>query len=270
MLAGAMLVLIGARIAMADISDDPEEAVCGWLKERWAFFTWRLVAGEPDDAVVDAMANVERVSHQTRDGRMLRGFRIKAAGSPPRGYILVAQGNAMLADQVVPELARLAATGHDVYVYDYRGYGRSAGKSRLKAIVADYGEIARALDRAGYPRRVFYGISFGGIVLANVIGAGQPFERAVFDSAPARLSPYGCPERYDPVRNLPESSANIMFVAGARDVVVPLSMSRELSDAIAARGGLVLVRDDFAHPFMDRDEAVRGARVEAVQKFVME
>jgi hypothetical protein len=45
-------------------------------------------------------------------------------------------------------------------------------------------------------------------------------------------------------------------------------MSREFSAAVGARGGRVLVREDFAHPFMDRDETVRRARSAAIRQFI--
>ena len=43
----------------------------------------------------------------------------------PTGYLLVAQGNAMLADQILGELQYFRKLDVDVYVYDYRGYGLS-------------------------------------------------------------------------------------------------------------------------------------------------
>ena len=80
--------------------------------------------------------NIEPLWFTALDGRELGGYKLRAAN--PRGYLLVAQGNAMLADQMMGVLTYFRDAGLDVYVYDYRGYGLSTGKSRLQAIVSDY------------------------------------------------------------------------------------------------------------------------------------
>jgi hypothetical protein len=51
----------------------------------------------------------------------------------------------MLADHLVADLQPFRDPGFDVYIYDYRGYGLSAGKSRLAAIFTDYTEIVTDL-----------------------------------------------------------------------------------------------------------------------------
>ena len=106
---------------------------------------------------------------------MLRGFKISTppasnTSTETRGFLLFAQGNAMLADHSLDTLKDFATHGINVFVYDYRGYGNSEGKRRLKAIVSDYREIFDALKKAYSGRKYLYGVSFGGIVLLNLIG----------------------------------------------------------------------------------------------------
>jgi alpha/beta superfamily hydrolase len=61
----------------------------------------------------------------------------------------VAPGNAMLADQIMGELQFFRDLGLDVYIFDYRGYGLSQGKSRLAALISDYREIIPWLNAHG-------------------------------------------------------------------------------------------------------------------------
>ncbi|MGH8677742.1 MAG: alpha/beta hydrolase [Burkholderiales bacterium] len=254
-----------------------EESVCGWLREPLAFALWSSAAGSPRAEITRELgeARAEPITHETRDGRLLRGYRLSArpgrsVQAEPKGFVLVAQGNAMLADQLLFDLAPLAAHGDDVYIYDYRGYGRSEGKRRLKAIVADYQDIVAALHaRTGTPARL-YGISFGGIVLMNAIGAGAAYVRAVIDSSPSRVSPFGCPERYDPLNNVPADASRLLIVRGEHDGVVKPGDSQELAETAQVRGAKTVLSSQFAHPFMDSDPAVQEARKTLIQSFLFD
>ena len=247
-----------------------DEAVCGFWTERLLAALYHLVAGRPDMEHVQGIPGLERVSFITKDGRRLGGYKLRAypdAGRQSRGYLLIAQGNAMLADQVAGEFRFLQADGFDVYVYDYRGYGISEGRSRFFAIRSDYIEIIEQLNRAGYASRFLYGMSLGGVFMLNAIGAEVDHDAALIDSPPSRISSYGCPPQYDPVANLPEDGARLGFIFGHRDTVVPPGAWHELSEAARARGAVVLEREEFAHPLMDRDLSARRARFELVRAF---
>ena len=61
----------------------------------------------------------------------------------------------MLADQIIGSFQDYASAGYDVYLFDYRGYGSSEGKPRLRAILSDYGEIIDHLDSLPYNSRFF-------------------------------------------------------------------------------------------------------------------
>jgi len=233
------------------------------------------MAGTPDSARVSGFSNVEPVSISTVDGRMLQGYQLKAMSSGrelttnAKGYLLVAQGNAMLADQILGSFMEFAQAGLDVYIFDYRGYGKSQGKRRLKAIVSDYREIIDHLDSRLYSARLFYGISFGGIVLLDALNGRADDRWMVIDSTPSRLSDYGCPEMYDPVENLPKDSSNLLFVVGLKDLVVSPAMSKELVDLAKIRGASVMVDPEMAHPFMDRNMSTHNRRIKAVKSFLL-
>lgn len=128
---------------------DAETSVCGTLREPLAFWLFRSVAGAADARRIAAIRDIERLALKTRDGRTLGGYRLRHPD--PRGYLLVVPGNAMLADQIAAELQFFRDLGLDVYVYDYRGYGLSSGRSRFAAIVGDTREIVAHLNGPGLP-----------------------------------------------------------------------------------------------------------------------
>jgi alpha/beta superfamily hydrolase len=246
---------------------DLETSVCGFLREPFAFWSFRNAAGGPDAARIQGIRDIERLAFATQDGRKLGGYKLRAAD--PKGYLLVAQGNAMLADQIIGEFQVFRDSGLDVYLYDYRGYGLSDGKSRLKAIVSDYREIVAALNSRNYHRRLLYGMSMGGVILLNSVGATDQYDAAVIDSSPSRISPLGCPESYDPVNHLPAEALRIKIIIGERDrVVLPTEMA-ELERTAKGRGAFVLRSPDFAHPFQDASREIHRRRFQAVADFLL-
>lgn len=265
----ATLVLITSTASvMATESENLEESVCGSIQEPLTFWLWSNAAGQPNPAAARLVPNAEPQVHKTRDGRLLRGYRLKSTA--PGGAVLVAQGNAMLADQLLSSLTSFAQVGIEVYLFDYRGYGHSDGKRRLKAMVSDYQELFNNLSAATPGKHFLYGISFGGIVLLNVIGTGIAFDRGVIDSTPSRISNFGCPPQYDPVVNFPEDGSRLLLIAGEQDTVVTRQDSQELINLAKSRGSRTVVRPDYAHPFMDTDSRIHRARLELIRSFFTE
>jgi alpha-beta hydrolase superfamily lysophospholipase len=272
----AVLVVAGAFVDVAaKPSDDVEQTVCGWILERAAFAVWSAVAGRPNPNAWKSVPGAEPNSYRTRDGRTLHGYKISAssdsdASSPSPGFVLFAQGNAMLADHLLGVLSNLANQGLEVYVYDYRGYGESEGNRRLKAIASDYREIFAALSAANLGRKFLYGVSFGGIVMLHVIGGGAEFDKAVIDSTPSRLSQWGCPEEYDPVHGVPADSSRLMIMSGQRDGVVKPAEQTEFLSAAESRRARVVISEEFAHPFLDSDPSIHQQRQKLVVDFLLE
>lgn len=269
-LAALLLVFGPCPPGHAGESGDPEASVCIPLLEPLMFWLWNRSAGEPPPIDPTQYPGMEVITHLTADGRSLRGYRLPPPVSVrPKGFILVAQGNATLAEHLVPELRDYARSGHVVYVFNYRGYANSGGNRRLKAIVGDYREIFAVLAREHAGERLLYGQSFGGIVLLNVIGAGVRIDRAVIDSTPSRISQYGCPTRYNPIANVPAAASGLLAINGRNDWVVPAEDSAALLDAVEAAGGRAVRSPDFAHPFMDKDPRVRRERRAVIQSFLL-
>ena len=252
-----------------------EQSVCG-LKEPLLFWLWSNQAGKPNAKRLLGLSNVVDIAYTTPDGRVLRGYKLAAyvdrhrsRTDRPNGYLLIIQGNAILADQILTEFRAFADSGYDVYIYDYRGYGRSDGKRRLKAIVNDYKAILAKLN-SEYRQKLVYAMSLGGIVFLDGFESEFKLDRIIIDSSPSRLSNYGCPPNYDPVEHLPANCSNFMFIAGKRDRVVTPSMSQEMIEKAQQCGARILVNPDYAHPFMDLNWSVHQQRMRDIETFLLQ
>jgi pimeloyl-ACP methyl ester carboxylesterase len=246
-----------------------DELVCGFFKERFLGLLWSFLAGSANASRVEGLAGIEAVSFDTEDGRRLRGYKLKANGDP-WAYILIGLGNAMLADHVMGEFQFLRDAGFDVYAFDYRGYGLSEGKSRFAALRTDFIALIQHLNTKGYDQNFVYGMSFGGILTMNALGADVEIDAALVDSAPSRVSGYGCPHAFDPVENLPERAAHLGFIFGAQDRVLRPHQWRELAEAARGHGATVLERTDFAHPLQDHSQRAWQARRDIIRGFFLE
>jgi hypothetical protein len=249
----------GSGQAMAG-EPDPEASVCGALREPLAFWAFRHGAGSVQAGRVAGIADIERIAFTTRDGRQLGGYRLRVPAAS--GYLLVAQGNATLVDQIARELQTFRRLDVDIYLYDYRGYGLSEGKSRLRAIVEDYREIIASLNAQPYRRRLLYGMSMGGVILLNAVGATGDYTALVVDSSPSRISRYGCPKIYDP---------SISF---RRTVPASWSSERRPRDRSGRADGSRKAAarrccdPQLAHPFMDASADLHQRRFQAVADFL--
>lgn len=257
-----------AYVEGAEKEMEIETSVCG-LKEPFLFWLWSSMAGSASKSRLKGLEGVDDISFTSQDGRLLRGYKLRSRAEQNKGYLLVLQGNAILADQLIGEFTRYASAGYDVYMYDYRGYGRSQGKRRLKAMVSDIREIISALNQEPYQQRLVYAFSFGGILLLDGVKGKFDLDRVVIDSSPSRLSSYGCPRQYDPVSHLPDDCSDCLFISGRRDTVVTPSMTKELLSQAEQRKARIVDDVDFAHPFMEPDPALHQQRMNLIEQFLL-
>jgi len=221
----------------------------------------RTVAGKVAPISVPWMqmkfpGNLEPAQVIASDGVQLNGYKMRCsranADVPSTGYILSVQGDAMLATNIIRDLAPLCAVGFDVFVFDFRGYGYSGGKARLADIIADYREIVYNLNARGYTKHFIYGFSLGGAVMLNATAQADSYDALVVDSTPSKL-PFFCGSEVDPVRHLPADSSRLLLITGGADKVVPTEKMSALIDAARQRGASIYEGKELCHPLMCND-----------------
>lgn len=264
----SLLISVGAS------ASDREDTVCGAFKERFLFWLWSSAAPDPDITRVSHLRFVEPIDYRTSDGKTLHGYKYLSNDGddhkvPAKGYVLMALGNAMLADQIIGYLREFSEKNYDVYIYDYRGYGNSDGKRRINAIIEDYKEIANSLNEV-YERKLFYGVSLGGAVILNVIGSGVEYDAAVIDSSPSLFSKYGCPKRIDPLVNLPQDASKLLVITGKKDEVLGEGMTSQLRESAHSKGAKTVHGENYSHPFMDRSVVVHNQRMSLVLNHLLD
>ncbi len=180
------------------------------------------------------------------DGTRINGWFVRAPGRPPVAHILFAHGNAgNIGDRSVI-LALLAAAGFDVLVFDYRGFGRSAGRPNERGMYLDARAAREALlARPGVdPNRVVYlGKSLGGgvmlelatryppaaMVLMSTFTGLRDAARAVYPFLPRPV----VPDAFPSLRRIASLRSPVLVMHGDDDELLPVGMGRALYEAAA-------------------------------------
>lgn len=107
----------------------------------------------------------EAVDFDSADGTPLHGWFIPGKTSKPKGTIVFSHGNAGSISYHIGFCAWFAEAGYNVFMYDYRGFGKSGGEPDRRGMIDDVkAAFAYIMKRPDIDKRriISYGHSLGG------------------------------------------------------------------------------------------------------------
>jgi uncharacterized protein len=113
------------------------------------------------------------VTFQSRDGTRLSGWFIPAVGKP-RGTVIHFHGNAQNMTAHFGFVSWLPAQGFNLFVFDYRGYGKSSGNPDRQGVYEDSLAALDYLDKrpdVDHDRLLVLGQSLGGVNAIVALGS---------------------------------------------------------------------------------------------------
>jgi uncharacterized protein len=241
--------------AVAEDAPNLEKPLCwGWV-ERSLFDTWRQIANKNSRPNKTALGIIfQEQTLTTPDQKQLYGYRAYAETAVPeqQDAIVIAPGNAMLADQIYEFAAYFAGRGMVAYVFDYRGYGGSTGIPYANAMIDDYRRIFSFVSERGHGKTNIYALSFGGIVTLAALRNAKPPVALVLDGVPSKLPWYAfCPDWLDPLVTLKNAPKRTLVISGTKDPVVPPNEMASLRGEALELGMKAELLDGFSHPGLD-------------------
>ena len=219
----------------------------------------------------------DAVEFPSKDGTRLTGWFIPAVGKA-KGTIIHCHGNAENMTSHWQFAKFLPGRGLNLFVFDYRGYGKSDGRPTRRGTVDDaQAAVDYVCSRSGVDadRVGIFGQSLGGSIATVVAARDKRIKGAVIDSAfssyqgeaahqlragsltrpfaglLSRLFVRSGSDAVDHVAAI--SPRPILIIHGAADRVVPHEMSRALAEKAGEPKELWLV-DGASHLAGSRDE----------------
>ena len=209
----------------------------------WVDRDWVRLSGLP----------LEDVSFQSVDGTPLFGWYVEPTSS--RAVLLWCHGNAGNIIHRLENLAELYRVGLSVFLFDYRGYGRSKGTPSEDGLYMDAMAAHAYLTgtRGITPKRlVIFGRSLGAAV-AGELASRRPAAGLILETAfpsidaMAKAHFLGLPahwllqSRYPLADRLRDIHVPILVVHGDRDDIVPLEMGKQVFEAAHEPKSLYIV-----------------------------
>jgi uncharacterized protein len=201
--------------------------------DPWKEQDWRARSGLP----------LEDVWFQSSDGTKLFGWYVENAATS--AVVLWCHGNAGNIINRLENLRELYRIGLSVFIFDYRGYGRSHGSPSEEGL---YQDALGAFDyltriRMIRPERiVLFGRSLGAVVAAEV-ASQKPAAGLILESpfpsieAVAKYHYGGLPvhwllgAEFRLIDRLPQLSLPKLIVHGDQDEIIPIELGRQVFEA---------------------------------------
>jgi len=138
------------RVVLLAVAAAALVAIGMYFEESLLYFPTRELAASPKDAPYGLEA--EDLRPETEDGVTLFGWWIRGEG---RRAVLFFHGNAgNAADRLVRAKILHDRFGLDIFLVDYRGYGRSAGSPSEEGLARDARAIYETARAEVFPRSV--------------------------------------------------------------------------------------------------------------------
>ena len=206
------------------------------IENFFLFFPEKVLAMTPEDLHLD----FEEIHFDTEDGIRLHGWLFPLEGESP--VILFCHGNAGNISHRLDNVRLLLDHGLQVFIFDYRGYGKSTGTPSETGLYTDgLAAYDYLVGERGFPpgQIVLFGRSLGAAVAIDMAlkrKAGSLIMESAFTSTRDmaksmglfRLISYFLPPHYNALEKISRVDVPKLIVHGERDDIVPFSMGQRL------------------------------------------
>ena len=209
------------------------------IERRFIFYPQKELAGTPAHWGLA----FEDVHFAAGDGVKLHGWFVPGEGEVTWLWF---HGNAGNVSHCLEDLMLFHRhLGVNLFLFDYRGYGRSEGRVSEKGTYSDArGALDHVLARQDVDSRkmLYFGRSLGsavavwlathhppmGLILESPFTSIRDMAKAAYHGLPLYLL---VPRKYDPLSRIRQVSCPLMVLHGDRDEIVPIEQGRRVYDA---------------------------------------
>lgn len=218
------------------------------------------------------------VDFKSTDGTDLHGWFMPVNGKQSKGTVVFSHGNAGSLGHHLGFVMWLVEAGYQVFMYDYRGFGKSGGELDRQGMVEDVKgafDYVRSRKDVDASKLISYGHSLGGaksiaaladkqinglraIVIDGTFSSYQAMARIVGGEFGARLitdecSPRGCIAKI--------TKTPLLVVHGDKDQIVPVAQGKELFELANEPKTLFEVKEGSHGDSLARDQGAYRKRM---------
>lgn len=214
------------------------------------------------DHVFSFTQEFEEVNLQTEDGETINALHFKV--KDPKGVILFFHGNKGNLSRWGNLVTYLEAYQYDVFVIDYRNYGKSTGSYNEKEMYKD-GLLAYEYVKKRFPEEqiVVYGRSLGCTFATKVATKNNPkhlvLEAPFYNMKKgvrfySKLAPtFIIKYKFETNKDIPKVKNPVTFFHGTTDVVTSFEDSKDLFDLATAQKDFIAIPEGTHHNLKDFD-----------------
>ena len=208
-----------------------------FFERRNLYYPERVLDATP----ADARLPFEDVTFVAEDDCPLHGWWIPHQEA--RGTIIMCHGNAGNISSRIWMAADLYQLGVNVFLFDYRGYGKSRGIPSERGLARD-ARAAFEMVRARYkdseePPVIVYGRSLGGAVAVQ-LALDKPVRGLILESALASTIEIGkelypllpvslfCRDRYDMISKIKDVTVPLVIAHSPHDTLIPYKLGQKV------------------------------------------
>lgn len=216
----------------------------------------------PEDYGIPAGATQE-VWFETPKGELLYGWYCRAQN--PIASALYCHGNTGNLTISAHDIPHILDAGLNVLFFDYRGFGKSAGRATIAGVISDGVTAARFHDniRPKQLPSILYGYSLGGAVAAQVIKRHSfdglilqstftslpQLTRVLYPRLPMHLL---AGDLFDTESVIKRLQIPLLLIHGTADETIPAWMAHALYDACSATKHIEIVEDGLHKDLYER------------------
>lgn len=237
-----------------------------FLRTRAVFFPKSEIIFTPREAGFV----FEDIYFLSEDGKKLHGWFILCPDA--KRTVLFLHGNGGNISHRIDKIGILHKAGVNVFIIDWRGYGRSEGSPSEQGI---YRDAQAAYDflitRKNAPPRqiILYGESLGGsvavdlasrrevggVILEGAFSSGQDMARVIYPWLPG----FFVRNSYDSLHKIQTVKAPLIFLHSRDDEIVPYRLARKLFEAAPGKKAFIDLDGGHNTLFFDSGERYRKA-----------
>ena len=234
-----------------------------FIEKRSLFYPEKEIAGKPDDL---GMPYTD-VNVRSSDGTTLNGWLI--VGPAAKYTVLFAHGNAGNISHRIEKLKFFSKLGCNVFIFDYRGYGRSQGRPSEKGFYLDIAAAYEYLISRGIaPENIIgYGESLGGAVIidgavkkrmaALIIDSSFTSAKDMIKFLYPFLPHWVFARRFDSVAKIKTIGIPKLIIHSGNDEIVPFRLGRKLYDEAATPKEFLEIRGAHNSNFFESEDILK-------------